>query len=73
MKGTVRLNSLDGPREREFDLPANWRNLTEEEQEAIWRPVKEALMDDTVDYSVSIPCHCCDGACTEDDCWCEAD
>lgn len=51
-RGTVRLNCLDGPRERQFDLPDNWDSLSDKEQEAIWRPVKERLMDDTVDFSV---------------------
>jgi len=52
-KGIVELHGLDGPREREFDLPDNWDELGPKEREAIWRPVKDGLMDDSVSFSVS--------------------
>lgn len=55
--GTVRLNALDGPRERQFPVPDNWERLTDEQREAVWRPVKDQLMEDAVDFTVVEPEH----------------
>lgn len=52
-KGVVRLEGLDGPRERSFDIPEGWDAMTRAEQEAIWRPVKADLMEDTVSFTVT--------------------
>ena len=53
-KGFVELLSLDGPREREFNLPDNWDEMTPEEQQAIYYPVKLQLMEDAVDWTWSV-------------------
>lgn len=53
--GVVRLNALDGPRERRFVVPPDWERLTDEQREAVWRPVKDQLMEDTVDFTVVDP------------------
>lgn len=69
-KGRVSLDGLDGPREREFDLPDNWDRLDDAGREAVWRPVKERLMDDSVSYSLSFDGEC--GGCEQpsDGCGC---
>jgi hypothetical protein len=57
-KGTVHLDGLDGARERSFDLPDNWDTLTDTEREAIWRPVKEQLMEDSISWYMEIEGDC---------------
>lgn len=55
MNGNVRLDGLDGAREREFALPDNWHDLTEAEQDDVARAVKRELMEDSVSWSWDAP------------------
>lgn len=70
-KGRVSLDGLDGAREREFTLPDNWDQLDDAGREAVWRPVKERLMDDTVSWSLEIDGECgdCEQSSGECGCW----
>lgn len=70
-KGTVHLDGLDGARERSFDLPDNWDQLTDTEREAIWRPVKNQLMADSVSWSLEIQGECRDCGMPTAECECE--
>jgi hypothetical protein len=49
---------LDGPREREFDLPDNWCDMTDEERSEFVRPVKESLRDDSTAWEIKAACSC---------------
>jgi hypothetical protein len=44
---------LDGPRSREFVLPDNWEDLTEEAQVELLKPVVTSLINDTVAWAVA--------------------
>lgn len=52
MKGILRI-FLDGPREREIDLPDNYRELAEDAQRAITRSARNELINDTVAMEIS--------------------
>jgi hypothetical protein len=64
-RGSVDLDGLDGPRSRSFDLPVNWHSMSEAEQDAIVRPIRDELINDAVAWSVDAPlysnceCHHC--------------
>lgn len=55
VQGVVWLDGLDGARERAFELPANWHNLTEDEQDDVARAIKRELMEDSVSWSWTAP------------------
>lgn len=68
MNGNVRLEGLDGARERAFTIPDNWHDLTEEQQDDVARVIKRELMEDSVSWSWEAPakwgCECY--GCSED-------
>lgn len=69
--GCVRLDGLDGARERIFELPDNWDQLNDSERQAIWRPIKNKLLNDSVSWSVEIDGECgdCEQPSGECGCW----
>lgn len=53
-KGLITLDGLDGAREREFDLPDNWDELSDDQRQAVYYPVKLQLMEDSVSWGLEI-------------------
>ena len=61
-RGSVSIY-LDGPRSREFDVPDNWHDMTDDEREEFARPVLESLMDDSTAWQIDVACPCGDECC----------
>lgn len=52
MQGTVRIY-LDGPRERAFDLPDNWSDMSDRERSEFVRPIKDELANGSLAWEIN--------------------